>query len=85
MPSVDHLYDEINRLPIDDRVALVQRLLGKQAGLTVILGSNNFTSNHFAIQLNGDSHDLSEKLKDIPPETIAKLLEAIAARIERDG
>lgn len=77
--SANALFDEINRLPPHERMDLVQRLIGGQSGLTVVLGSNNFTGNNFIVQL-GDV----QALGDVDPATLLRLLDAIAVRISRD-
>ncbi|NJL51431.1 MAG: hypothetical protein HC930_03045 [Hydrococcus sp. SU_1_0] len=46
--------------------------------LSVVLGDYNYISNSFVLQLNGDSEKISEQFKNLPPETLQKLVEAIA-------
>ena len=72
----------IDELPTHQKAELGQRLLGRNSGLTVILGGNNVVNNSFALQLNQNSEDLKEQLKDIPTNVLVDLLEAISMRIK---
>ena len=75
----------LGKLSVQDRLFLLQKLLGNSDhGLTVVLNQNVMMDNSLALQLNGDSAAISEKLKDVPPEVIAKLVDAIADRISKE-
>ncbi len=52
--------------------------------LSVVLGDYNYISNSFVLQLNGDSEKISEQLKNLPPETLQQLVEAIALWISNN-
>lgn len=78
------LSDELTRLPIEKRAEIVAQQLPQ--GLSVVLGGNNVVNSTFAFQVNSNPGDISELLKNLPPETLAELIraatEAIASRIK---
>lgn len=78
------LMQGLEDLTIVQRLAIAQKLLGENSGLTVVLGGNNVINNSFAIQINGDAPEISKQLEELPPETFAELLKAIAIRISKD-
>ena len=63
---------------------LLSRLLG-ESGITVVLGGNNAINNFFSIQLNGNSEEIEKQIAQIPTETLGKLIEAIANKIDTDS
>lgn len=78
------LSEELTQLPIEKRAEIVAQQLPQ--GLSVVLGGNNVVNSTFAFQVNSNPGDISELLKNLPPETLAELIraatEAIASRIK---
>lgn len=77
------LSEELTQLPIEKRAEIVAQQLPQ--GLSVVLGGNNVVNSTF-VQINSSPGDISEVLKNLPPETLAELIraasEAIASRIK---
>jgi hypothetical protein len=65
----------LDRLSLEQKLALAQKLLGHRSGLMVILGSA------FAVPLSGSANEISQQLKGLPPEIFEELLKAIAIRL----
>ncbi|MBP0021104.1 MAG: hypothetical protein J7647_26575 [Cyanobacteria bacterium SBLK] len=80
---LERIRKEIANLSIDEKAKLAKELL--PGGITVILGGNNMVNTSFAFQLNGDTDELSEQLKDMPAECLGELLKAIAMKIQKDS
>jgi hypothetical protein len=74
----------IDELPVDKKQQLAQKLLGLQSGLIVILGSNNIINNSLALLNESSAEEISKKLKDISPEAVEKLIDAIAMKISNN-
>ncbi|NJN12218.1 MAG: hypothetical protein HC836_48330 [Richelia sp. RM2_1_2] len=73
----DEFAKRVEELPLEQRMELAQRAMGRNPGI-VILGGNNMISNSNVLQLNGSAEDISKQLKEISPEVIEELLRAIA-------
>jgi hypothetical protein len=71
----EKLSEMLAQLSLEQRLALAQKLLGHRSGLMVILGSA------FAVPLSGSANEISQQLKDLPPEIFEELLKAIAIRL----
>ncbi|NET90951.1 MAG: hypothetical protein F6K45_23135 [Kamptonema sp. SIO1D9] len=81
----EKIWEKIENLPPVERIKLAQKFLGKDSGLTVVLGGQNVINNSFSLQLNSSTDEISEQLKNIPPEVLGELLQAIAIRIRQDS
>lgn len=70
--KVKELIEEVNQLPPEERIQFVSSLIGKESGLSVVLGNgNNYISQpEIVIQINNASG-----------ETIKEIGAAIAGRI----
>ena len=79
--DVDKIYEEVNNLPLEQQMDVVQRLLGDQPGLKVLLGGSNVVANTVAVQFNATSEEISEVIKNVPQEVIAEFLKAVAMRM----
>ena len=66
--TVDNLHDSYEKLSPEEKLEFVSRILGKQSGLSVVLGNGCVGDGCIAIQ----SMDLA---------SVAKIMEAIATRI----
>ncbi len=85
--KMEEIWQNVESLPPKYRLELGQRLLSRllsKSGLTVVLGGNNVINNSFAVQLNGNSEEMEKQIADIPTETLGKLVEAIANKIDAD-
>lgn len=80
--EIEELIERIYELPSEQQMEIGQRLLGGSSGLTVVFGTNNVVANSVSIQL-GNTENIDELLKDIPPEAIANLLIAISHRVSK--
>ena len=77
--DVEKLVDELSD---EDKQKLSQHLMGgNQSPFAVVLGGHNVINNSFALQLNGEADKMAEQFDKVPPETLQKILEAIAIRI----
>lgn len=69
----------IDNLSVDKRQKLVQKLLGQDSGLIVILDNSNIINSivhSIAILNESSAEDIFQLLKNIPPQAIEKLIEA---------
>jgi hypothetical protein len=82
--NFDEISKIIDELPVDKKQQLAQKLLGLQSGLIVILGSNNIINNSLALLNESSAEEISKKLKDISPEAVEKLIDAIAMKISNN-
>jgi hypothetical protein len=73
--SFEEVLRIVEELSKEQKMELAQKL---GSPLSVVLGDYNYISNSFVLQLNGDSEKISEQFKNLPPETLQKLVEAIA-------
>ncbi len=72
--KLEQLLDDIQELPTEEKAQLVGKLLGQQAGVSVVLGNG---SNHVL------KADLVVQINNADKEMIQGITEAIARRIER--
>jgi hypothetical protein len=72
IPSLDELIDVAQSLPVDQKAALVQRLLGQNSALSVVFG-NNQLSGQIIVQIN-----TTDKA------ALGDILDAIASRIRTE-
>ncbi|MBE9039353.1 hypothetical protein IQ235_00900 [Oscillatoriales cyanobacterium LEGE 11467] len=79
MMEFDELADRIKSMSSEQRAELAQKLLGQNHGSTLIMGGTNVINNSFAIQLNGNAEEMSQQLKNVPPEVVDELLELLKA------
>ena len=80
--SYEDVLDLVDKLSDEEKQQLTQHLLGgNNSPLTVVLGGYNVINNSVALQLNGEVEKIAEQLEKVSPETLQKLLEAIALRI----
>lgn len=70
--TLEALIPLIEKLPLDDRLLLLERLIGKQSGLSVVFG-NNQLSGSVIVQIN-----------QMSPDQLGDILQAIADRIRGD-
>jgi Mg/Co/Ni transporter MgtE len=85
--DLDEISIIIDNLPVDKKQKLVQVLLGSQSGLVVTLNGSNIINNinNLMAMLNESSvEDIFNLLKNIPPQAIEKLIEAIALWVAQD-
>lgn len=69
----------LDNLSEEQRNKLFEKFVRKyNPPVTIVLGGDNVINNSFAIQANGEASDVAEQLKNIPPELVASLTEAIA-------
>jgi hypothetical protein len=84
--SID--FDEISiiidKLPVDKKQKLAQKLLGQESGLFVTSHSSNIINNSIAFLNESSAEDIFNSLKNIPPQAIEKLIEAIALWVAQD-
>jgi hypothetical protein len=75
--NVRHTLEEIlpvlESLPVEEKAKLIQRLIGKQSGLSVVLGSSH---------LHGS---IIEVINMMSCDELSEILKAIAQRITSEG
>jgi len=71
--TLEDLLPLVDQMPEEDRMALIEKLLGKQNSLSVVFG------NH---QLNGS---IVVQINQAPPDQLAAILNVVAERIARQG
>lgn len=79
----NNFLDFVDNLSDEQKQELAQKLIGQDSPLTVVLGVHNVVNNSFALQINGDSEKIADQLAAFPPESIAKITEAIALWINK--
>lgn len=78
----DALIQDVERLPISQKAILAARLLGQPSDSNLLLEGNLVIKS--SLELSGTVEELSEKLREISPQTFDKLLKAIALRMASD-
>jgi len=71
--NLEDLLPLVERLSIEDRVALLEKLITKQSGLSVVFG-NNQLSGSIIVQIN-----------QMQPEQLDLILNALANRITQEN
>lgn len=80
--SYEDVLEQFDKLSDQEKRRFKQHLLDDNPyPFTVILGGSNVVNNSVALQLNGDVEKIADQLENVSPETLQKLLEAIAIRI----
>lgn len=73
VPTLDELLKAAQSLPVDQKAALVQRLLGQNSALSVVFG-NNQLSGQIIVQINTTDR-----------EALSDILDAIADKIRTEN
>lgn len=69
---MQELVERIKKLPLEQRIAIGQQLLGSDSGLMVVIGLNPATVLE---------QDFDQSLENLPLEILSKLMLAISRRI----
>jgi hypothetical protein len=72
-PTLDEVLPVVEDLPVEEKAKLIQRLIGKQSGLSVVLGSSHLHDSIIGLISMMSRDELSEILK------------AVAQRITSEG